>query len=230
MHIDIVSFLEPLKTVKDIFQDYLWLTTVQGVNYLLFKHQTWWAIVFTIIIFDTKMVLNKKVSLASFFDMEKRNTERITKLATKDCQIQHQEISFFSENRFGKLFWSLVIASMIILGIYWSLVVWFNWQNQPVITTISTTALDISQIQFPAITFCALGKNKFNLWSGFLDQIFRSNLTNIDISPFDASKLKVRWQQNVSSFSVLFSFEESDSLNFGCIQIDNHDRGRKVQW
>jgi hypothetical protein len=59
----------------------------------------------------------------------------------------------------GKLFWVLVVVSMLALSIYWSVVLYFQWEGQTVITTVLTAALPVNQIKFPAVTICSQGFN-----------------------------------------------------------------------
>jgi hypothetical protein len=51
---------------------------------------------------------------------------------------------------------------MIILGAYWTAAIYNNWQNQPVVTTATTTAYPITDVEFPSVTICAQG-NYFGL-------------------------------------------------------------------
>jgi hypothetical protein len=69
----------------------------------------------------------------------------------------------------GKAFWITVIVLMLMLGAYWTASIYISWQEQPVMTTASTTALPISKIEFPSVTICAHGET---LLRGFFD-IFR---------------------------------------------------------
>ncbi len=50
----------------------------------------------------------------------------------------------------GKLFWITVIVLMLVLGMYWSIVIYQDWQDQVVITTASSTALPVTNVEFPA--------------------------------------------------------------------------------
>ncbi len=50
----------------------------------------------------------------------------------------------------GKLFWITVIILMLVLGLYWSIVIYEDWQDQLVITTASSTALPVTNVEFPA--------------------------------------------------------------------------------
>jgi hypothetical protein len=46
---------------------------------------------------------------------------------------------------------------MIFLGAYWTAAIYDNWQNKPVVTTATTTAYPITDIEFPSVTICAQG-------------------------------------------------------------------------
>jgi hypothetical protein len=59
----------------------------------------------------------------------------------------------------GKMFWVLVVVSMLALSTYWSVVLYFQWEGQTVITTVLTAALPVNQIKFPAVTICSQGFN-----------------------------------------------------------------------
>ena len=48
---------------------------------------------------------------------------------------------------------------MLILSIYWSYYLYADWQEKPVLTTVMTTALPVSQVAFPAVTVCSEGIN-----------------------------------------------------------------------
>ena len=47
---------------------------------------------------------------------------------------------------------------MLCLGTYWSWWLYNDWQRNPVLTTVTTTALPVSQVPFPAVTICSEGK------------------------------------------------------------------------
>ena len=64
-----------------------------------------------------------------------------------------------NQTQLGKVFWSLVILAMLVLGTYWSVCAYQYWLNNPVMTTIKTSALPINMINFPAVTICGQGMN-----------------------------------------------------------------------
>ena len=65
-----------------------------------------------------------------------------------NCMQEYSEIStiaglvyiFMPDQRFaGRFFWTLLIILMLILGLYWSLFLYNNWDDNPVTTTVATT-------------------------------------------------------------------------------------------
>ena len=45
----------------------------------------------------------------------------------------------------GRIFWSLVVSSMILLASVWSCLMYQDWQASPVLTTVTTPAHPIEQ-------------------------------------------------------------------------------------
>jgi hypothetical protein len=76
-----------------------------------------------------------------------------------------------NQTQFGKVFWSLVIIAMLALGTYWSVCAYQDWLDNPVMTTIKTSALPIKEISFPAVTICGQGMNEDILSSGIFEII-----------------------------------------------------------
>lgn len=48
---------------------------------------------------------------------------------------------------------------MLMLGAYWTASIYIGWQEHPVVTTATTTALPVTEIDFPSVTICAQGFN-----------------------------------------------------------------------
>jgi hypothetical protein len=76
-----------------------------------------------------------------------------------------------NQTQFGKVFWSMVIIAMLALGTYWSVCAYQDWLDNPVMTTIKTSALPIKEISFPAVTICGQGMNEDILSSGIFEII-----------------------------------------------------------
>jgi hypothetical protein len=73
-----------------------------------------------------------------------------------------------NQTQVGRIFWSLVIFAMLLLGTYWSVAAYSNWQDNPIITTVKTSALPIKDIEFPAVTICSQGLNEDTSYAGKL--------------------------------------------------------------
>ena len=50
------------------------------------------------------------------------------------------------QTKLGKIFWTLVILLMLALGLYWCITAYMNWTNNPVLTTITTTAYSVKNV------------------------------------------------------------------------------------
>ena len=92
----------------------------------------------------------------------------------------------------GKIFWSLVVFLMLALGTYWSFKAFNNWQDNPVITTVKTSAYPVNGIEFPAITICSQGANEDILSAGFFNLFFKfakKRGVNLGMSPLKGAVL-----------------------------------------
>ena len=50
------------------------------------------------------------------------------------------------QTTFGKLFWTMVVTFMFALGTYWCIGVYNDWQKNPTLTTVTTTAYPVKQV------------------------------------------------------------------------------------
>ena len=92
----------------------------------------------------------------------------------------------------GKIFWSLVVFLMLALGTYWSFKAFNNWQDNPVVTTVKTSAYPVNGIEFPAITICSQGANEDILSAGFFNLFFKfakKRGVNLGMSPLKGAVL-----------------------------------------
>ena len=55
-------------------------------------------------------------------------------------------IFFTYQTRFGKIFWTSALILLFSLGIYWCTQAYQDWHANPVLTTITTTALSINEV------------------------------------------------------------------------------------
>ena len=97
-----------------------------------------------------------------------------------------------NQTTFGKIFWIAVVTFMVLLGTYWSVNAYNNWLDNPVITTVGTTAFAVKNIDFPAVTICSQGNNEDILSAGFqkmFSDFLKQKGVNLGISPIQGSKL-----------------------------------------
>jgi len=57
------------------------------------------------------------------------------------------------QHPFGRVFWIIIVILLCSLGIYWSVSAYKDWEDQPVLTTATTTGLPISVVDFPSGEF-----------------------------------------------------------------------------
>jgi len=87
----------------------------------------------------------------------------------KSCLLNVCEIDY-RQSYTGRIFWTLVVTFMLILSTYWSLRAYNDWQNFPVLTTLTTTGYPVRNIEFPAFTICG----QVSISSTFYVQVLHS--------------------------------------------------------
>lgn len=132
----------------------------------------------------------------------RKETYRIVKDYSEYSTIQGVIYLFQSgQTQCGKLFWSLVVLAMLILGTYWSGTAYNDWVTNPVLTTVKTSALKIKNIDFPAITICGQGVYANILQAGWF-KVFYNYTRQLNIS-FGMSPIRtVKVQTKGSSDQV----------------------------
>ena len=55
-------------------------------------------------------------------------------------------IFFNYQTIYGRLFWIFVVSLMLGLGMYLIIQAYVDWQDRPVLTTITTTAYSVKQV------------------------------------------------------------------------------------
>ncbi len=55
----------------------------------------------------------------------------------------------------GKLIWIFLISLFTVLGIYLSAENYSQWKSEPVITTLTSTGLPISEVPLPSVVICS---------------------------------------------------------------------------
>ena len=71
----------------------------------------------------------------------------------------HGVFYVFEQGRWAveRVAWIIVLFVAIFLAVWWSLVAYGRWQDDPITITMATNALPIQKIPFPSITICPQG-------------------------------------------------------------------------
>ena len=56
-----------------------------------------------------------------------------------------------------RVFWIIVVIIAVVIAVTWSFMAYEKWQEDPILTTVSTTGLPVKNVPFPSITICAQG-------------------------------------------------------------------------
>ncbi len=120
-------------------------------------------------------------------------------------------VHIFSTNQktVGKIFWILTVVSLLILGTYWSISAYYSWQDDPVLTTVKTSAYPVTDIEFPAVTICGHGSNMDILTAGFFNLFFnylKSKKINLGVSPLKAAVIMRKLSYQVSTNNLSYGF------------------------
>ena len=57
-----------------------------------------------------------------------------------------------------RLLWILVVVVGVVLATFFSIEAYLAWGDFPLITSVSTTALPISELAWPSVTLCSQGR------------------------------------------------------------------------
>ena len=87
---------------------------------------------------------------------------------------------------------------MVLLGSYWSIQAYLDWQANPVLTTVNTTAYPVKSIEFPAVTNCGQGMNDDVITAGMFKQFFKP----FDCQPSRRTISHLRQSKRTTSIGV----------------------------
>jgi len=91
-----------------------------------------------------------------------------------------------------KGFWISVFLLMLVTAAEWSTNVYQGWKDQPVLTTLATTAFPVNLVEFPAFTICGQGMSNDVLNSGMTLQLFKfleKKNISVNVSSYEAANL-----------------------------------------
>jgi Amiloride-sensitive sodium channel len=107
--------------------------------------------------FGTRALLANVIKYCQVFTKDKHSTlfawsnfdeeKHFTTFSTEYSSIQGViYISQANQSPCGRLFWILVVTLMLMLGLYWSADAYTSWQDNPILTTVTTTAYPITKV------------------------------------------------------------------------------------
>ena len=89
----------------------------------------------------------------------------------------------------GRFLWLNAIIILAFLGFWLSLQNYQQWKDGPVVTAISSTGLQIEQVEFPSVVICSKGFNMGAFMAVLWDEAFLSANLSIEkefgISPYE---------------------------------------------
>ena len=60
-------------------------------------------------------------------------------------------------SRLGRILWMLMVVLALACTTYQVVSIWYQWSDDPVVTSLKTISLPVEQIDFPAVTICPQG-------------------------------------------------------------------------
>jgi len=124
---------------------------------------------------------------------------------------------------FGKFYWTTWVILLLSLGTYWSIKVisivyildiasesihgkkvlkaYSDWQSNPVLTTVSSTAVALENVPFPGVVFCTDGLPNGIFQASFLRE-FQEEYTSETGYVFQNSPIETIWKTRESLMGV----------------------------
>ena len=98
-------------------------------------------------------------------------------------------MSYLFENRlvfYEKAMWTLFLISALIFAVLSSLSTYRRWKDEPILTSVATTAYPVQKVPFPSITICPQGGANdivdAAIFKQFVDYLEDKNLSYNDLS------------------------------------------------
>ena len=83
-------------------------------------------------------------------------------------------------SRLGRILWMLMVVLALACTTYQVVSIWYQWSDDPVVTSLKKISLPVEQIDFPAVTICPQGSTA-NIMDNFLYHQFEEwMIRNID--------------------------------------------------
>ena len=124
---------------------------------------------------------------------------------------------------FDRLLWTIIVVTAISLALYNITDSYLDWQKDRVTTTLKTTAMPITDIDFPSVTICADGLHMGLVEEVLYDKFLQWDQTrpeNVDksleenISKFMREMYQISEGQNIFDILGTMISPESASANY----------------
>ena len=63
-------------------------------------------------------------------------------------------------SNFGRAFWMITVCIALTCTLVQVFNIWYQWVDDPIVTTLSTISLPVEEIEFPAVTLCPQGSTE----------------------------------------------------------------------
>ena len=80
----------------------------------------------------------------------------------------------------GRVFWMITVCIALTCTLFQVIIIWHQWIDDPVVTTLDTISLPVEQIDFPAVTLCPQGSTEDIIDNVFYHQFEEWILTQFD--------------------------------------------------
>ena len=114
----------------------------------------------------------------------------------------------------SRLFWAICAIGLFVLAIVLIVKSYINWQDDPVLTTVSKTGLPITEVDFPAVTICGLGSVSTSLDQVFYQQVIRYLTGKKKIAAADIP----RFEEKLDDGGIVLHDGEEILRNFSALE------------
>ena len=90
---------------------------------------------------------------------------------SESCTIHGIAYIFSVQHVFERVFWIIIVITGIVLATFFSVEAYSAWSDFPLITSVSTTALPIEDIDWPSVTVCNQGRGL-----GLTDRVYQTQV------------------------------------------------------
>ena len=91
----------------------------------------------------------------------------------------------------GRVFWIITVCIALICTSIQVINIWYQWVDDPVVTTLSTISLPVEKIAFPAVTLCPQGSTEDIIDNVLYNQFEEWLIHQIDVEATKSSRKRL---------------------------------------